>query len=484
LPEQPDALTPRSPLRARIPIGLLCVLCTLTAARAQVVESVQTGRYFTATTLRMPDGKLIVKHTIKSPPRPPAGFEIQRQSVALPTSGSFSGTKTLTVPTFTWVFGCSAVSAAMIAGYYDRNGYPAMYTGPTNGGVMPLTNSSWPTWSDGSATYPSCPLVASMNGVDGRTTKGSIDDYWVQYGSSASDPYITGAWTQHTFGSAIGDYMKTSQSAYGNTDGATSFWNYDTSARLTCEDMVSLGIDDDGTLGRKLFYEAKGYTCTESYNQRTDNQVTGGFSFAQFKAEIDAGRPVLLNLEGHSVVGVGYNDSSSLVYIHDTWDYSTHTMTWGGSYSGMALQSVSIASLPMPALWSFTPTSAEAGSTVTLNGAGFESATGVTFNGVAAVFTIVDATRITATVPTAATAGRIVVTTAEGSAESSFDFTPITYDLNGDGSIDLKDLARIARYFGSSRSADPSAFQARYDLNGDGSIDEQDVTLFFSRMDQ
>jgi hypothetical protein len=68
---------------------------------------------------------------------------------------------------------------------------------------------------------------------------------------------------------------------------------------------------------------------TDCYNQKTDNNG-GGFTFALFKAEIDAGRPVLLNLEGHSIVGVGYNDSSKTVYIHDTWDYDTHSMTWGG----------------------------------------------------------------------------------------------------------------------------------------------------------
>ena len=38
------------------------------------------------------------------------------------------------------------------------------------------------------------------------------------------DPYIAGGWTQHTLGDAIGDYMKTSQSAYGNVDGSTAFY--------------------------------------------------------------------------------------------------------------------------------------------------------------------------------------------------------------------------------------------------------------------
>ena len=101
--------------------------------------------------------------------------------------------------------------------------------------------------------------------------------------------------------------------------------------------MVTYGIADvDGTYGRKLFYEARGYTVTDCYSQKTDNTIPGGFSFNQFKAEIDAGRPVMLNLAGHTVVGVGYDDTINLVYIHDTWDYSNHTMTWGGSYSGHA----------------------------------------------------------------------------------------------------------------------------------------------------
>ena len=116
---------------------------------------------------------------------------------------------------------------------------------------------------------------------------------------------------------------------------------------LTCADMVSNSIHTmDGTYGRKLFYEARGYTVTDCYSQKTDNTITGGFSFAQYKAEIDAGRPVMLNLAGHTIVGVGYDDVLlNTVYIHDTWDNNDHTMTWGGSYSGMALQSVSIVNL-------------------------------------------------------------------------------------------------------------------------------------------
>ena len=297
------------------------------------------------------DGISIDETIINGPSSPPPGYERERAAVDLSEPIQALALHTLTVPAYNWVFGCSSVSGAMIAGYYDRNGYPEMYLGPTDGGVMPLNNSVWPTWSDGIETYPNLPLAATHNGVDGRVTRGSIDDYWVSYNSAALDPYITNGWTQHTWGEAIGDYMKTSQSAFSNSDGSTTFYTYTSQpGPLTCATMetsYSNGIQistRDGTYGRKLFYEARGYTVTDCYNQKTDNNG-GGFSLAMYKAEIDAGRPVMINLNGHTIVGIGYDDASSAIYIHDTWDYNDHTMIWGGSYSGMAMLSVSIVNL-------------------------------------------------------------------------------------------------------------------------------------------
>lgn len=305
--------------------------------------------YFTVEKIQTEDGLILERGTINAPPKPLPEFEAERLASIqpLPNAGVLTS-----FPSYDWVFGCSAVSGAMIAAHYDNNGYPNMYVGPTNGGLMPQTDTSWPTWYDGYVTYPNNPLIASHNGVDNRITKGSIDDYWVKYDSTANDPYITGGWTQHTWSDAIGDYMKTSQSAYENTDGSTHFYNWndtapDPSAPLTCTQMEGYDIDHlDGTYGRKLFYEARGYSVGDCYNQNTDNNFAGGFSLADFQAEIDAGHPVLLNLAGHSIVGYGY--SGSTIYIRDTWDNDpthTYTMPWGGSYSGMELYSVSVVHL-------------------------------------------------------------------------------------------------------------------------------------------
>jgi hypothetical protein len=315
--------------------------------------------YFTLETITLKDGTQLERMTINGPATPPPGYEYELDRAPAPM---LAGDVLLPVPAYNWVFGCSAVSASMVAAYFDRNGLPNIYTGPTNGGVMPMNNSTattgWPTWTDvNGSTYPGNPLTASRNGLDGRTTRGSIDDYWVYYGSDVAaypDPYITHGWTQHTWGDAVGDYMWTSQSTQSNTDGATSFWGYSSASKLTCATMEA-GNYDDGTIGRKHFYEARGYPipATECYNQRTDNQAAGGFSFAQYKAKIDAGYPVFLNLVGHSIVGVGYNDTTTppTVYLNDTWNWSSgtaHSMPWGGSYSGMALVSVSIADPVLP----------------------------------------------------------------------------------------------------------------------------------------
>jgi hypothetical protein len=180
--------------------------------------------------------------------------------------------------------------------------------------------------------------------------------------------------------------------------------------------MVSSGdANRDGTYGRKLFYEARGYSVSDCYNQLTDNQLAGGFSFANYKAQIDAGYPVLLNLRGHSIVGVGYADPNT-VYLNDTWDHATHAMTWGGSYSDMVLESVSVVnpviSNPVPTITTLVPPSAAPGGpafTLTVNGTGFINSSVVRWNGADRTTTRVSSTQLTAQITAADIA---VVTTA------------------------------------------------------------------------
>ncbi|MCX6012099.1 MAG: YDG domain-containing protein, partial [Chloroflexi bacterium] len=245
---------------------------------------------------------------------------------------------------FDWSYGCSATSAAMLFVYYDRTGYGNMYSGSTNGGVCPLDNSMW-----GETVYPSvtcheCPLSATHKGIDGRTSMGHVDDYWIDYQNAGPDPYVSN-WIEHTQGNCTGDYMGTNQSKFNNKDGGTSFYFGDEGEPLY--NYLAPSGKRDGCYGMRLFAESRGYTVVANYSQCIYGYEgnTRGFTYNQFKSEIDAGRPVLIQLDGHTMLGYGYNTTGNVVYIHDTWDHNAHEMTWGGSYSGMEHYGVTVLQL-------------------------------------------------------------------------------------------------------------------------------------------
>ncbi|GAA4507356.1 hypothetical protein GCM10023172_37840 [Hymenobacter ginsengisoli] len=78
---------------------------------------------------------------------------------------------------------------------------------------------------------------------------------------------------------------------------------------------------------------------------------------------------------------------------------------------------------PASTISNFSPASGPVGASITLSGTGFTSSAAVTFNGVAGTVAFVNATTLTATVPSGATTGAIAVTTATGTATSTTNFT-------------------------------------------------------------
>jgi hypothetical protein len=238
-------------------------------------------------------------------------------------------------PAFDWSYGCSATAAAMMMGFYDRQGYSSMYSGPGNGGVCPLTNA---VWGPGE-----CPLSATHIGIDGRAVRGNVDDYWIATYDPGPDPYILNGWPEHASSDCTADFMGTSQSKYGNIDGGTTFFYYTDGSPLydyVSQDPAWL----DGCHGLRLFVASRGYTVTENFSQYIFGYdgLSMGFTFQDYMSEIDAGRPVIIHVAGHSMLGFGYNPAGSIIYLHDTWDYYDHAMTWGGSYSGMEHYGVTV----------------------------------------------------------------------------------------------------------------------------------------------
>jgi len=307
------------------------------------------------------------------PGRPP---EIKAPVAAVPEPYPAMGINTLSnVPAFDWSYGCSATSAAMMAGYYDNHNYTNMYAGPTNGGVCPMNNSVWGPGINGSAAE--CPLSATHQGKDGLTTKGHVDDYWSSFGSII-DPYY-GNWAEHTYADCTADYMGTNQ--YHNcqsTDGGTWFYFWPDGSPLYDYTGCEPAGYRDGCHGVRLFVESRGYSVFhDGINYQNYNQYiygydgnTLGFNFSDFQSEIDAGRPVLIQVEGHTMLGYGYNTTGQVIYIHNTWDYSDHSMPWGGTYSGRQHYGVTVIQLDSPTAPSVTTNDASGitDNSATLNG--------------------------------------------------------------------------------------------------------------------
>ncbi|MHC1775520.1 MAG: PKD domain-containing protein [Lentimicrobium sp.] len=332
-------------------LSLIAVLSLCLSSMAQTEQN-PLDQYITGRTTDETGREII---SIKVPGKPPANYRAPianytRNAVVL---GS--------VPAFSWSFGCSATAAAMAAGFYDNNGYANVYTGPTNGGLMPMNNSSWGSVVINGETRDLCPLSATMLNLDGRTTRGHVDDYWEYYGSAGPDPYITNGWPEHTHADCTGDFMGTNQSDVGSSDGSTTFFYYGDGSPIY--DYSGSEPDArDGCHGMRLFYESRGYSVVQNYTQLIYGQGgnTLGFTFNQYMNEINNGRPVLIQVAGHTMLGYGYDDATQLVYLHDTWDYQDHSMVWGGEYAGMAQWGVTVVelfSLYAPPVANFSATS-------------------------------------------------------------------------------------------------------------------------------
>lgn len=365
-------------------------ICTIGVIAEPSLVEVSDANDSTLKLLSYEDGKVIEGRLI-GPGLPPENWDPNKNLADLNDVSAQYLDKN-EVPALSWSYGCTPTSATMLFGYLDRNGYPNMYTGPTNGGVFPLTNAVWGPSFEGNGQ---CPLTASQNGLDGRTTKGHKDDYYHAYGSKI-DPYF-GSWTEHTPQDSLGDFMGTSMfNKYQSTDGSTWIWT-DPEGFPLYDYTAHDDTQRDGMHGMKLFVESRGYSVANdgqhslNYNQIIYgyNGNTNGFTYDQYKAEIDAGYPVLIQVRGHTMLGVGYTGTDQII-IHNTWDYNKHTMTWGGSYEGMQHYAVGVIHLnpaptptptptptpqPTPVVQSIIPNSGQADSQVpyTITGANFLS---------------------------------------------------------------------------------------------------------------
>jgi hypothetical protein len=236
-------------------------------------------------------------------------------------------------PSYKWYYGCFGTASGILMGYWDRNGFPDLYTGPMNGGVMPVSSAGFE-----SEVY--C-FWATRAGYDGRsaTNYGHVDDYYIAYESMQDDPWHSRGYEHPA--DCIGDFMGLNQKRWtnmnnecdGNID-AYAFNYFDTSGAMRVNFIPSIEAGAparDIQSGLKAFAEYRG--CVgDSFSQLADvwqyTPAGTGFTFDDFKAEIDAGRPVLFMLQQHASSSVSNFNPS----IHGVPAYGYRTNDVGNRY--------------------------------------------------------------------------------------------------------------------------------------------------------
>lgn len=162
-------------------------------------------------------------------------------------------------------------------------------------------------------------------------------------------------------------------------------------------------------------------------NKTTEPQIT---SFSPASAGPGATVTITgVNLTGVTAVTFGGTAASSFTVVNST----TITAVVGPGASGAVTVTAphgtgtkdGFTFVPLPTITSFTPTTGITGSTITITGTNFTTATAVSFGGVAAAsFTVVNSTTITAVVG-AGTSGNVAVTTIGGTASlPGFTYIP------------------------------------------------------------
>ena len=284
-------------------------------------------------------------------------------------------------PDYSWYAGCFGTANGNLMGFWDRSGFPNLYTGPTNGGVAPLKDV-------GNLGIRS--MWASAQGHDGRPSNqpGHMDDYVTSYRAhspamsyqdTGPDPYEVEGREEHE-PDCIGDFIGLSQNKWQNMNGECNgnidaysfvYWDAAGEKRINHIPDDTSGPPVDIQSGLRSWVEYRGYqgdvfTQLAEFNPNVPDGK--GFTFEDLMAEIDAGYPVMVflqrfdrnsrtlqgtpdvNPEIHGMFVYGYggvDNGDPFVRFRDSWAGGVRRVRWGSQ--------VWVADLPVRGIIGFRP---------------------------------------------------------------------------------------------------------------------------------
>ncbi len=249
-----------------------------------------------------------------------------------------------TMPEAEYMYGCSSTALGMILGYYDLYGY----LGYDVSDIIPGTVEVSSRGTDGN--------IYNMNAFDtvlGNfiASEGYVDRFYrttpaeeLPYTFIDGDPQKglnTAAWD------SLSDYLGTGQYWRANIDTSTRVITLTLRAISNSTTTVTISSGNlslqvpykylDMKYGLSLYVESVGYNLDPDQTKTVQADSSGGsFTFANFMAEIDIGRPMLITMTttsnyGHMVTAYGYNASTQSIIFDDTYK-SNCTMKWNGTY--------------------------------------------------------------------------------------------------------------------------------------------------------
>jgi hypothetical protein len=253
---------------------------------------------FFTITINYVNGQTIIKQFGYCPP-PPVNYQ---PPIEEPSNND--STIYLNVPAYIWSYGNDYTCIAMLAAYYDREGYPCIYTGSLNGGLAPLHNNSW--------TKDSISITHNPNGY--YYYKNSISASIKSFGEIITNKNNQGKFYNDS-------------TYYSCNDDGSKLYDYPVGENLP----YPIKSEDIIHKFRLFLEEGTGYTVNNLYTQLIQGYKGNdlGFSFINFINEIDQKRPVLIHFNDLTAIGIGYNEKDSTLVIYDTWSTSKTKVKWG-----------------------------------------------------------------------------------------------------------------------------------------------------------
>ena len=266
------------------------------------------------------------------------------------------------MPQAEYMYGCTPTAMAMLLGYHDLYGYRGADVSNIIEGTVAVKSRA----TDGNAydmdafdtvlgrAIASEEYVYRFHSRDGVET--TPEEELVYAFKSDNKTLNTDVWN------CLADYLGTGQywrgrenlsttEAYGSLESIYSKSYRDVTITDGTNTRTVSYLDTIMLHGLDLYVKSRGYALDYEITGTYRVDVNGGtFTFEDYKNEIDSGRPVLITITGHSMVGYGYNADTQEIIFDDCYQ-AGQRMKWGGTYrysdEDRKLQSITVVGFNM-----------------------------------------------------------------------------------------------------------------------------------------